>query len=121
MSSSWDARVGDVSAMDGGDARVVLEEWNETVQPYPALKAAPALFEAQASRAPESTALVFEGVEVSYGELLRMTGRLAQRLVEGEVEEEAQRGGGEGRSASMWVLRGITRGRRSRSARISTG
>ena len=65
------------------EACVVMEEWNETTQPYPTSATAPALFEAQASRTPDGVALVFEGVEVRYGELVTMTGRLAVRLVEG--------------------------------------
>ena len=62
---------------------MVMEEWNETTQPYPVAVTAPALFEAQASRTPDGVALVFEGVEVRYSELLTMTSRLALRLVEG--------------------------------------
>merc|ERR1712100_328082 len=65
------------------EMRLVMEEWNETTQPYPESATAPGLFEAHASRTPNGVALVFEGVVVRYGELLAMTGRLAMRLVEG--------------------------------------
>ena len=81
--SSPHAHLCDVSAMSVDEACVVMEEWNETTQPYPEWATAPVLFEDQASRTPDGVAVVFEGVEVLYGELLLMTGRLASRLIEG--------------------------------------
>ena len=52
------------------EREMVLETWNETLQPYPDSATAHGLFEVQASKTPHSVALMFEGEEMSYDELL---------------------------------------------------
>ena len=47
----------------------LLVEWNDTAADYPQDRLLHELFEAQAARAPEAVALVFEGAQLTYGEL----------------------------------------------------
>ena len=79
MVEAPDAPLLSLSAMDGDEAVMVLE-WNDTAQPYPVSATAHQMFEAQAAKTPDATALVFEGQEMSYGELMLCTSRLAARL-----------------------------------------
>ena len=75
-----DMAVWEVSLMDGDEKELVVQMWNETHQPYPESSTAPRLFEAQAACMPDGLALMFEGEELSYGELLRQTSGLAVGL-----------------------------------------
>src|SRR5262249_7345515 len=61
----------------------ILVEWNQTGKPYPPYldgRCIHELFAEQAERAPERIALVYEGQQVSYGELNRRTNQLAHYL-----------------------------------------
>ena len=58
----------------------LLVEWNDTAVDYPKDRLLHELFEDQAARAPEAVALVFEGAQLSYGELNARANRLAHRL-----------------------------------------
>ncbi|MCA1682243.1 MAG: AMP-binding protein, partial [Actinobacteria bacterium] len=58
----------------------MLVEWNDTDCEVPAGTVA-SLFAEQVARAPDVTAVVFEGAEVSYAELNARANRLAHRLV----------------------------------------
>ncbi|MBV9300897.1 MAG: amino acid adenylation domain-containing protein, partial [Acidobacteriaceae bacterium] len=62
------------------ERRRVLYEWNETKTEYPSDKCVHELFEAQVLRSPEAVAVVFEGEELSYGELNARANRLAHYL-----------------------------------------
>jgi len=88
MGARPDAKLTEVEAMASHERQVVLEEWNETAQPYPDSATAHSLFEAQAMVAPAAVAVVFEGREVSYAELMATTGGLAGRLQESGVGAE---------------------------------
>ena len=58
----------------------VLTEWNNTLIGYRYDLCIHQLYEAQAARTPEATALVFEERQISYGELNRLANGLAWRL-----------------------------------------
>ncbi|WP_216843028.1 amino acid adenylation domain-containing protein, partial [Granulicella sp. S190] len=58
----------------------VLYTWNETEMAIPRDRCLHELFEEQVRRAPESTALIFEGESLSYAELNRLANRLAHYL-----------------------------------------
>ena len=60
----------------------VLVEWNDTGADYDREACVHQLFEQQAQRKPEATALVFEDRELSYGELNQRANQLAGYLVE---------------------------------------
>ncbi|MBW3656258.1 MAG: AMP-binding protein, partial [Gemmatimonadetes bacterium] len=60
--------------------RLVLAEWSRT-EAYPGESCVHELFEAQASRTPDAPAVVFEGEQLTYGELNRRANRLAHHLV----------------------------------------
>ncbi len=59
-----------------------LVEWNDTRRDYPRELTLPALFEAQAQRSPEATAVRDEKGQVTYAELDRRSNRLAHYLIE---------------------------------------
>ncbi|MFF7593355.1 amino acid adenylation domain-containing protein [Kitasatospora purpeofusca] len=73
-------RLSAVEVLEAGERRRVVSEWNDTVVELPG-GTLPGLFGAQVARAPGATAVVFEGVEVSYGELDARANRLARLLV----------------------------------------
>ncbi|HEU0079165.1 MAG TPA: amino acid adenylation domain-containing protein, partial [Longimicrobiaceae bacterium] len=59
----------------------VVEAWNRTDAEYPADACLHELFEAQAARRPDATAVVHEGRTLTYAELNRLSNRLAHALV----------------------------------------
>nr|VFK41660.1 MAG: amino acid adenylation domain-containing protein/thioester reductase domain-containing protein [Candidatus Kentron sp. TC] len=59
----------------------ILVEWNETKTPYPADKCVHELFEDRVAKTPDAVAVIFEGREISYGELNTRANRLANRLL----------------------------------------
>jgi hypothetical protein len=59
----------------------VLYGWNRTEREYPADKCVHELFEEQAARTPEATALVFEEATMTYAELNRRANHTAHYLI----------------------------------------
>ncbi|MEY9850275.1 amino acid adenylation domain-containing protein, partial [Streptacidiphilus sp. BW17] len=74
------ARFAALDVLDQAERRLVVEVWNDTVRPLVDVTL-PGLFAAQVVRTPDAVAVVFEGVEVSYGELDARANRLARLLV----------------------------------------
>ncbi|WP_433325335.1 non-ribosomal peptide synthase/polyketide synthase [Spirillospora sp. CA-294931] len=72
-------RVGAVEALDPAGRERLLVEWNDTGTEV-AVASIPELFEAQVARAPDTVAVVADGVEVTYARLDERAGRLAGRL-----------------------------------------
>ncbi|MBY3301148.1 amino acid adenylation domain-containing protein, partial [Rhizobium laguerreae] len=72
--------IGDIDVLSPDERRQLLVDWNDTGHPV-ASSTLPELFEAQAARTPEATALVFEDSTLSYGELNAQANRLAHHLV----------------------------------------
>ncbi|MBS0172290.1 MAG: amino acid adenylation domain-containing protein [Nitrospira sp.] len=75
-----DATLGRVSMLTADEQHQMLWEWNATDRSFDQTHCFPQLFEAQAARTPEAIALVFEGMEWSYGELNRRVNQLAHHL-----------------------------------------
>ncbi|MFE2196400.1 amino acid adenylation domain-containing protein, partial [Streptomyces olivaceus] len=67
--------------LDDAELGRVLTDWNDTAAVVPD-RTLPELFEEQVARTPDATAVVFEGVELSYRELNERANRLARLLLE---------------------------------------
>ena len=65
---------------DSKERELLLTGWNDTRTDYGPACCLHELFEAQAARTPEATAVVCEGQRLSYGELNARANRLAHRL-----------------------------------------
>ncbi|MFL5539765.1 MAG: non-ribosomal peptide synthetase, partial [Longimicrobiaceae bacterium] len=72
------------------ERHLVVEEWNETGAAYPRESCIHELFEAQAARAPDAVAVVFDGGELTYAELNARANRLAHHLVGRGVGPDAR-------------------------------
>ncbi|MCP5051735.1 MAG: amino acid adenylation domain-containing protein, partial [bacterium] len=77
-----DTPVKDLEIIPGPERRKLLQEWNDTTAGYPKDKCIYHLFEDQVERTPDATAVVFEDIQLSYGELNRRAHRLACVLIE---------------------------------------
>ncbi|HET7463472.1 MAG TPA: amino acid adenylation domain-containing protein [Longimicrobium sp.] len=76
-----DSRPVDRLALLPADERArVVEEWNRTEARHPEGRCIHELFQAQAARTPDATALACEGERLSYAELNRRANRLAHHL-----------------------------------------
>ncbi|WP_086956409.1 non-ribosomal peptide synthetase, partial [Xenorhabdus innexi] len=60
---------------------LLLETWNKTETPYPDTLCVHQLFEQQAEKTPDATALVYEGKTLSYAGLNTHANRLAHQLI----------------------------------------
>ncbi|MFI1393499.1 amino acid adenylation domain-containing protein [Streptomyces sp. NPDC020681] len=78
--TSPDVPVGDIDILDSDERHRIHHEWSGSESPWPPATL-PELFEAQAARTPQATALVFEQESVSYAELDRRANALAAELV----------------------------------------
>jgi len=72
-------RISELPLMTDDERRQVLVKWNDTHAEYPQ-ECLYALFEQQAERGPDLTALVFDGQRLSYRELNERANRLAHYL-----------------------------------------
>ena len=70
----------------------VIVEWNQTAADYPRDRCVHELFEQQAGQTPDAVAVVYEGEQLSYGELNRRANQLAHYLREKGVGPEAKVG-----------------------------
>jgi amino acid adenylation domain-containing protein/non-ribosomal peptide synthase protein (TIGR01720 family) len=71
--------VSDLPMLTEAESRQVLVEWNDTGRDVPT-GALPTLFAQQVRRTPEATAVVADGVSLTYAELDARSNRLANRL-----------------------------------------
>jgi amino acid adenylation domain-containing protein len=72
--------IGELEIVGDEELRQLLIEFNETAADYPKDRCVHQLFEEQAARTPERTAVVFEGRELSYRELNGRANQLASYL-----------------------------------------
>ncbi|MFJ6167558.1 amino acid adenylation domain-containing protein [Micromonospora orduensis] len=72
--------VGDIEVLTGAERQQILHDWNDTDRPLPALTAA-RMWDEQAARTPDATAVVCGPRRLSYAELDRRANRLARRLI----------------------------------------
>jgi amino acid adenylation domain-containing protein len=93
-----------VTELSGGERHRLLVEWNDTRANYPAEDCCiHHLFEAQSARTPDATALIFDKVTLSYGELNGRANQIAHYLVALGVGPETLVGVCFDRSAEMIV------------------
>ncbi|MFJ1601186.1 amino acid adenylation domain-containing protein [Streptomyces sp. NPDC088261] len=78
-----------IEVLNPAERKRILAEWNDTARDVPAVTL-PKLFQAQAARTPEATAVVFEGVEVAYADLNARANRLARLLIDQGVGPESR-------------------------------
>ncbi|KAK3805290.1 MAG: hypothetical protein J3Q66DRAFT_423006 [Benniella sp.] len=88
MVADLDQPVTSVSLISQDERDLVLGKWNETQQDYPAELCIHHLFEQQAERTPQATALVFNGQSMTYAELNERSNRLAYHLIELGVQPD---------------------------------
>jgi amino acid adenylation domain-containing protein len=74
------ASLADLPLLTPAERQQLLFEWNETEAQYALDKCVHELFEEQAHRNPDATAVKFEGRALSYGELNRRANKLAGHL-----------------------------------------
>ncbi|MET9660090.1 non-ribosomal peptide synthase/polyketide synthase [Streptomyces sp. NPDC006510] len=79
VSGDPDRSIGRIEILTPEERHRVLEEWNDTVRPL-APDTLPALFEAQAARTPDATAVLADDGTLSYAELNARANRLARLL-----------------------------------------
>ena len=79
-SAAPDASLHDLPIMSDAEIRALLVEYNETKTDYPKNNCIHDLFEEQAKRTPEATAVLFEGRGLSYRELNRRANQLSNYL-----------------------------------------
>ncbi|HKV10090.1 MAG TPA: amino acid adenylation domain-containing protein, partial [Thermoanaerobaculia bacterium] len=83
------SRLSELPLLAAAEREQVVVEWNATRVDYGVTGAIPDLFEAQAERSPDRTAVVFEGQSLSYRELDRRANGLAWRLRDAGVGPES--------------------------------
>ncbi|WP_327191154.1 non-ribosomal peptide synthetase [Streptomyces xinghaiensis] len=88
MTDDPTAEVGRIELLDAAERRRVIHGWNRTAREHPAATW-PALFEAQAARTSDATAVVFEDTELSYAQLNSRANRLARSLVAAGIGPES--------------------------------
>ncbi|SCF49123.1 amino acid adenylation domain-containing protein [Micromonospora matsumotoense] len=81
-------RLGAVDLFEEAERHQVLRDWNDTALDRSG-DTVVALFEAQAARTPDATAVVFAAVELTYAQLDARANRLARYLVERGVGPES--------------------------------
>jgi amino acid adenylation domain-containing protein len=72
--------VGRIEVLPAEERALVLEGWNRTEADYPAGSCIHELFEQQAERTPDATAVTCDGEHLTYAELNRRANRLAHHL-----------------------------------------
>ena len=82
------APVDRIEVLDAAERHRILSEWNDTGREVPQATL-PELFQAQVARTPEATAVVFEDMQLSYGELNGRANRLARLLIARGVGPES--------------------------------
>ncbi|HYH80463.1 MAG TPA: amino acid adenylation domain-containing protein, partial [Longimicrobium sp.] len=103
MAADETRRVDRLEIVAEDERRRMVEEWNRTDAPAPGESCVHALFEAQAERAPDAEAVVFDRERLTYAALNAAANRLARRLRAAGVGPEARVGVMLERSAELVV------------------
>lgn len=98
-----EALAGELEMLSRTERHQQLVEWNQTQTTYPSERCIHELFEAQVERTPGAPAVVFEGRQLSYGELNAKANQLAHYLRGRGVKPDVPIGLLADRSAEMMV------------------
>jgi amino acid adenylation domain-containing protein len=74
------ARLSELALLSEAERHRLLVGWNDTAAAYPSERCVHKLFAEQAARTPDAVAVVFEGRQLSYGELDRRANQVAHHL-----------------------------------------
>jgi amino acid adenylation domain-containing protein/thioester reductase-like protein len=83
-----DTKIGDIDLLTAEERHQILHEFNDTYAEYPRDKTIHQLFEEQAAKTPDNTALIFDGACMTYGGLNAKSNQLARRLRERGVKPD---------------------------------
>jgi amino acid adenylation domain-containing protein len=75
-----DEKISRLPILTDAERKRLLVEFNDTAAEYPLTNCVHQLFEAQAQRAPNAVAIIFEGQKLTYGELHQKADQIARRL-----------------------------------------
>ncbi|MEJ7675847.1 MAG: AMP-binding protein [Chitinophagaceae bacterium] len=81
-------KVGKLSMLTFSEEQQILAEFNDTAVPYSTDKTVMELFEEQAAKTPDATAVVYEEEQLTYKELNEKANQLAHYLRSKGVKEE---------------------------------
>jgi amino acid adenylation domain-containing protein len=98
-----DAHLSALEIVGEAERHQLLVEWNCTATPYPLNECIHELFERQAAQTPSALALVYEGQQLTYGELNSRANQLAHHLQQMGVGAEVRVGLCVERSVEMIV------------------
>ncbi|MFD0751119.1 condensation domain-containing protein, partial [Mucilaginibacter calamicampi] len=80
LAAAPDALYSRINLLSAAEQSLQLSSWNNTEKPYPDTETIHGMFEDQAAKHPGSTALVYEGQTLSYGELNERSNALARHI-----------------------------------------
>ncbi|WP_347299453.1 AMP-binding protein, partial [Clostridium perfringens] len=86
MAADLDQPAARVDLLPAAERQLLLHEWNRTERAYPAQACVHQLFDEQARRTPQATALVDGEQLICYAQLAEHANRLAWRLIKAGVE-----------------------------------
>jgi amino acid adenylation domain-containing protein/non-ribosomal peptide synthase protein (TIGR01720 family) len=103
LTADPDAPVATVPLLETHDLRQILVDWNDTAVPYPHDQTLHQLFEAQAARTPDATAVIQNGQQLTYAGLNARANQLAHYLQAAGIAPGALVGLSVARSLEMAV------------------
>ena len=80
-----DAPVTEVALLDAAEQQMIIRDWNDTAEEFPADSCLHELFEARVAAAPDDVAVICAGRSLTYSELDRLANGVARRLIAGGV------------------------------------
>jgi len=97
------SRLSELPLLSDAERHTLLNAWNQAQRPFPDNLCIHQLFEAQAQRTPDATALIWQDQHLTYGELNDRATRLAHHLISLRVGPEVPVGICMNRSADIVV------------------
>ncbi|MFJ4396936.1 amino acid adenylation domain-containing protein [Pseudomonas sp. NPDC089396] len=98
-----DQAIGEADLLATDERQQLLEQWNDTAHNYPQTPSIHALFEAQARRSPDASALLFGEATLTYAQLNCQANQLAHALIAQGVRQDTPVGIAAERSLELVV------------------